>query len=182
VLPLALSDDDPAVRAAAVGVLEQTPLNIRVRLAFPMLDDPVREVRIEAARVLAEVPAGELSTVQRTSLEGALQEYITAQQASAERPEAQTNLGNLYASQGKEELAVAAYHTAIAIDQRYVPAYVNLADFYRSLGKELEAEKTLRQAASIIPKSAAAQHALGLSLVRQNVTTQPLKNCDRQRL
>jgi len=167
VLPLALSDDDPAVRAAAVGVLEQTPLNIRVRLAFPMLDDPVRAVRIEAARVLAEVPAGELSTVQRTSLEGALQEYITAQQASAERPEAQTNLGNLYAAQGKEEAAVAAYHTAIELDPAYVPAYVNLADFYRSLGKELEAEKTLRQAAAIIPKSAAAHHALGLSLVRQ---------------
>jgi predicted CXXCH cytochrome family protein len=167
VLPLALSDADPAVRAAAAGMLEQTPLNIRVRLAFPMLDDPVRAVRIEAARVLAEVPPGELSTVQRASLERALQEFVTAQQASAERPEAQTSLGNLYAAQGKEEPAVAAYHTAMELDPAYFPAYVNLADLYRSLGKEAEADKTLRQAAAIIPESAAVHHALGLSLVRQ---------------
>ena len=167
VLPLALSDADPAVRAAAAGMLDQTPLNIRVRLAFPMLDDPVRAVRIEAARVLAEVPAGELSKVQQASLEGGLQEYIAAQQASAERPEAQTNLGSLYAALGKEEPAVSAYHTAIELDATYVPAHVNLADFYRTLGREAEAEKTLRQAAGIIPDSAAVHHALGLTLVRQ---------------
>jgi tetratricopeptide (TPR) repeat protein len=167
VLPLALSDADPAVRAAAVGILDRTPLSIRVRLAFPMLDDPVRAVRIEAARVLAEVPAGELSTVQRASLEQALREYVTAQQASAERPESQTNLGNLYAAQGKDKPAITAYHTALELDPAYVPAHVNLADFYRSLGKETEAEKTLRRAAGIIPDSPAVHHALGLSLVRQ---------------
>jgi tetratricopeptide (TPR) repeat protein len=167
VLPLALADADPAVRTAAVGVLEQTPLNIRVRLAFPMLDDPVRAVRIEAARVLAEVPPGDLSGVQRTSLERALQEYVSAQQASAEWPGAQTNLGNLYAAQGNREQAVAAYNTAIDLDPAYVPAYVNLADFYRSLGDETEAEKILRRAAGITPDNAAVHHALGLSLVRQ---------------
>jgi lipopolysaccharide biosynthesis regulator YciM len=64
------------------------------------------------------------------SAEPTLQEYITAQQASAERPEAQTNLGNLYAGQGKEEPAVTAYHTAIELDPAYIPAY---ADKLRSL-------------------------------------------------
>ncbi len=167
VLPLALSDSDPAVRAAAVGVLEQTPLNVRVRLAFPMLDDPVRAVRIEAARVLAAIPAGELSTQQRASLDTALQEYVTAQQASAERPEAQTNLGDLYAAQGKVEQAIGAYNTAIELDPAYVPGYVNQADLYRVLGKEAEAETLLRRAAGVVPGSAAVHHALGLSLVRQ---------------
>jgi tetratricopeptide (TPR) repeat protein len=167
VLPLALSDPDPMVRAAAVGVLEQTPLNVRVRLAFPMLDDPVRAVRIETARVLAAIPAGELSTQQRASLETALQEYATSQLASAERPEAQANLGNLYAAQGKEEQAVAAYNTAIDLNRAYVPAYVNLADLYRAKGKEADADKVLRKAAGIVPDNAAIHHALGLSLVRQ---------------
>ncbi|HYQ70706.1 MAG TPA: multiheme c-type cytochrome, partial [Gammaproteobacteria bacterium] len=136
VLPLALSDPDPGVRTAAVGILEQTPLNFRVKLAFPMLEDPVRAVRIEAARVLAGAPPGELSATQRASLESALQEYVMSQQASAERPEAQTNLGNLYAKQENTELAVAAYQTAIDIEPAYIPAYVNLADLYRTLGKE----------------------------------------------
>ena len=167
VLPLALSDTDPGVRAAAVGVLEQTPVTIRVRLAFPMLDDPVRAVRIEAARVLAAVPAGELTPQQRASLEKALQEYVTAQLASAERPEAQTNLGNLYAAQNEIGQAIAAYDTAIGLNQAYVPAYVNLADLYRARGMETEAENLLRRAAEVDPGSAAVHHALGLSLVRQ---------------
>ncbi len=175
VLPQALSDDDPGVRAAAVEVLDQTPLNIRVRLAFPMLDDPVRAVRIESARVLAAIPAGELSTGQRAALDKALQEYVAAQHANAERPEAQTNLGNLYTAQGKTEQALAAYHKATELNPAYVPAYVNLADFYRAQGKETEAEKVLRRAAGITPDNATVHHALGLTLVRQKRTDEALE-------
>lgn len=167
VLPLALSDDDPGVRVAAVSILDQTPLNVRVRLAFPMLEDPVRAVRIETARVLAAIPAGELSSAQQSLLEQATQEYIAAQQANAERPEVQTNLGNLYAAQGDAGKAVAAYNTALDLDPAYVPGYVNLADFYRARDKEDEADKVLRRAVGIAPENAAVHHALGLSLVRQ---------------
>jgi len=175
VLPLGLSDDDPGVRAAAVAVLDYVPLEIRVRLAFPMLDDPVRAVRIETARVLASVPAGELSKDQRALLEKALQESIMAQQAMAERPEAQTNLGNMYAARGEFDKAVSAYQTAIDLDTGYVPGYVNLADLYRSRGKDAEAEKRLRRAAEVAPENADVHHALGLTLVRQKRTDQALK-------
>jgi len=58
VLVTGLYDDDPLVRSAAVGVLEQTPAALRVKLA--LLDDDVRAVCIEAARVLASTPAGDL--------------------------------------------------------------------------------------------------------------------------
>jgi Tfp pilus assembly protein PilF len=175
VLPLGLSDDDPGVRAAAVAVLDYVPLEIRVRLAFPMLDDPVRAVRIETARVLASVPAGELSKDQRALLEKAKQEYVTAQQAMAERPEAQTNLGNMYAARGEFDAAVSAYQTAIDLNAAYVPGYVNLADLYRSRGKDAEAEKRLRRAAEVAPENADVHHALGLTLVRQKRTEQALK-------
>ncbi|MCK5480067.1 MAG: hypothetical protein KAJ06_02940, partial [Gammaproteobacteria bacterium] len=100
VLAAGLSDDNPVVRVATVGVLETAPVELRTRPVFRMLNDPVRAVRIEAARVLASIPAGELPAEQRTLLEKGLQEYVEAQQAMAERPEAQTNLGGLYAAQG----------------------------------------------------------------------------------
>lgn len=167
VLPLGLSDGDPNVRAAAVSALENVPLNIRVRLAFPMLEDPVRAVRIETARVLSTIPTGDLAADQQALLENALQEYIAAQQANAERAEAQTNMGNLYAAQGEEEKAIAAYMTATELNPAFVPGYVNLADFYRAQGKETEAAKVLRQAVEILPDNAAVHYALGLSLVRQ---------------
>ena len=175
VLPLGLSDDDPGVRAAAVTVLDYVPAEIRVRLAFPMLEDPVRAVRIEAARVLASIPAGELPKDQRTLLEKALQESIMAQQAMAERPEAQTNLGNMYAARGEFDKAVSAYQAAIDLNAGYVPGYVNLADLYRSRGMDTEAEKYLRRAAEVAPENADVHHALGLTLVRQKRTDQALK-------
>ena len=93
-----------------------------------------------------------------------------AQQAMAERPEAQTNLGGLYAALGQMDKAVAAYKTAIDIDATYIPGYVNLADLYRAQGLEADTEKVLNQAAKVSPENAVVHHALGLSLVRQQRT------------
>jgi tetratricopeptide (TPR) repeat protein len=126
----------------------------------------VRAVRIEAARVLASVPIGDLPTEQRRQLVAAGEEYIAAQLANAERPEAQTSLGSFYAGQGERQPAIDAYQTAIEIAPYFLPAYVNLADFYRRLGMEPEALELLQKAVRINPNIASAHHALGLSLVR----------------
>jgi tetratricopeptide (TPR) repeat protein len=85
----------------------------------------------------------------------------------AERPEAQINLGNLYAARGEADKAVSAYLEASTIDPMYAPAYVNLADLYRSRGDEVAAEKVLRQAVGSIPDTGDLHYALGLSLIRQ---------------
>jgi len=138
VLAVGLADDDPMVRAAIPTALETMPANLQVRIAWPLLNDPVRAVRIEAARLLAAIPAGSLPDDQRALLDTAVREFIDSQLVMAERPEAQTNLGNLYAARGESDMAVAAYRTAIALDVGFAPAYINLADFYRSHGGERE--------------------------------------------
>ena len=175
VLQSGLDDENPMVRAAAVGVLQQLPAQMRVVFAFPMLNDPVRLVRMEAARVLADIPPGQMDDEQKKLLDSALGEYIDAQMANAERAEAQHNLGILYSAMGQGEEAEFAYQTAIDINPAYIPAYVNLADFYSSQDNDSEAEQVLRRADEQAPGSAAVHHALGLSLVRQKKTGQALK-------
>ena len=167
VLTAGMGDDNPMVRAATLTALEAAPSNLQVRLAWQLLSDPVRAVRIEAARLLATIPAGELSQDKRTLLVNGVNEYIESQLAMAERPEAQINLGNLYVARGEADKAVTAYLTATALDPRYVAGYVNLAHIYGLQGDETAAENTLRQAARSIPDNSHLQHALGLSLVRQ---------------
>jgi Flp pilus assembly protein TadD len=49
----------------------------------------------------------------------------------------------------------------------FIPAYINLADLYRQQGREDLVAQTLRAALQADPAHAAAYHALGLSLVRQ---------------
>ncbi|MEA1888526.1 MAG: tetratricopeptide repeat protein [Pseudomonadota bacterium] len=175
VLATGIADPDPAVRAATLNALEHAPLNLRVRLAFPLLDDDVRAVRILAARLLAPLPAGELKDDQRALLEKGIKEYIDSQEAMAERPEAQTNLAGLYAALGNTEKAISAYSTAIELNPVFTPAYVNLADLYRSQGDEKQAMKVLRDAIKVVPNNADLHHALGLSLVRQKQTGQAIK-------
>jgi tetratricopeptide (TPR) repeat protein len=169
-LTAGLKDSDPLVRSAAVGLLERAPVPVRVQRAFPLLEDPVRAVRIEAARVLASLPAGDLDRPQRELLEHGIREYVVAQMVNAERPEAQVNLGNLYAAQGVMDKASAAYATAMELEPAFIPAYVNLADLYRVQGRDAEGVRVLREAIRVAPESADVHHALGLALIRQQKT------------
>jgi predicted CXXCH cytochrome family protein len=167
ILQIGLSDESSLLRYASVSVLDYVPPQLQRQLALYMLDDEVRAVRMEAARLLAPIPADALSTEQQASLQRGLQAYIDAQQTNAERPAAQTNLGGLYADKREFAKAVSAYRTALELDPAYTPAYVNLANVYRRQGQEAQVEKVLREAVNANPDSADIHHALGLALVRQ---------------
>jgi len=175
VVALGLSDDDPLMRVGAVQALEFAPAEIRGQLVFKALNDPVRAVRIEAARVLADLRNGKLSADRQAALDKGLQEYIDSQQVMAERPEAQVNLGNIHALLGEVEQAATAYRTAMELSPLFTPAYVNLADLFRSRGEEASADAVLRQGVEQIPDSGDVHHALGLSLIRQQHTAEALE-------
>ncbi len=165
-----LQDRDPLVRLGAVQALDNLDPRMRLPLLFPLLQDPVRAIRIEAARGLAPLPAAQLAQLpaaHRAVLDKATEEYIVAQQTNADRPESHLNLGLLYTERGEFTQAEAAYRTALKLQPTFVQAYVNLADLYRLQGKDSDGEKALRQAAAIAPQDADVQQALGLLLVRR---------------
>jgi Flp pilus assembly protein TadD len=124
-------------------------------------------VRIEAARVLAVIPPGDLDPERRVLLTRAGNEYIAAQMASAERPEAWTNLGNFYVAKRDWRKAIEVYRKSIETNPVFVPSYTNLADVYRVLSDEASAEKVLREGLVWNEDDATIHHTLGLSLVRQ---------------
>jgi len=162
-----LKDKDATVRMASVSALEAFPLEMLVKMVFPMLNDPVRVVRIEAARVLAAVPAGQLKGEQLAIYNTAVEEYLESQLINADRPQAQLNLGNYYLIKQDIQKAEAAYQQAILLESAFTPAYVNLADLYRAQGKEVEAEAQLRRAIGVVADDASVHYSLGLLLVRK---------------
>ena len=165
-----LKDEDVLVRVASLQALEGLPQELLVRSAFPLLDDPVMAVRIEAARVLAVVPVGQLKGDQLVIYTRAADEYIESQQVNADRPQAQLNLGNYYLAKQDVHKAESAYRRAIKLESAFTPAYVNLADLYRALGKEGESEALLRKAIETVPDDASVHYALALLLVRKQET------------
>ena len=168
-LPLiqaALQDTAPLVRASAITVVSNTDPALRVQLVFPLLDDPVRAVRLEATRVLMDVPVSQLSQQQNDKLRLALTDYEVSLHVNADRPEAMTQLGWYYVAQGRFLEAEQAYQRAIELDKHFSPAYVNLADLLATEHQEAQAQTILKQGLAVLSEDPNLLHALGLSLVR----------------
>jgi Flp pilus assembly protein TadD len=174
-----LGDEDPLVRAASARFLEVTEVQTRVDQGWPLLDDPDRVVRLEAARLLAPLLRHRVPEQFRHQLARALDEYRQAQRVNADRPESHLNLGLIAAAQGETAEAESAYRDAIRIDPEFAPAYVNLADLHRQLGRDGEGEKVLRQGIEKAPEDASLHHALGLLLVREQVLDAATKRLGR---
>ena len=162
----ALSDPDPMVRIAALDMLNFVPAGQIWPWVSPLLADPVRGVRIRAASLLAAVPTTSQPPPDRGSFERAATEFVDAQRANADRPEARAALGRFLARRGQNAAAEAEYSTALQLDPSYLPASINLADLYRQLGRDSDGEAVLRRAMAVSPGEAAAHHALGLTLTR----------------
>jgi len=170
-----LANVDPAMRIAALGLIELFEPAARAHAAAPLLADPVRSVRIEAARVLADVGDDQLSADQRGNRENATNEYVESLQQDADWPTANVNLGNLRSRQGRPKEAIAAYERALVLDSRFAGAYVNLADAYRQQGRDAEGEKLLRRGLALLPRAPDLHHVLGLLLVRKGDKAAALK-------
>lgn len=162
-----LADPDPLARSAAARALEALPPELKVQNLLPLLDDPVRLVRIDAARTLAAVPKESLAEPQRQAVQRGVAELIAAEMTNADRPESHLNIGLIHVDQGQFDRAEAAYRAALNLQPTFTQAAVNLTDLYRLQGRDADGEKTLRQALDLDPQSAAAHHALGLLLIRQ---------------
>jgi len=160
-----LHDPDPLVRRAAASVYAAAPLSAR-RDLFAPLDDPIRDVRLEAARLIADLPAERLTPDEQSRRQRGIDEYIASQRSNADRPEAHHNLGLLFITLGRPADAEKELKSAIELDPSFVPAAVTLADLYRALGRDGDAEPVLRSMIARHPEAAAPHHALGLWLVR----------------
>jgi Flp pilus assembly protein TadD len=171
----AIRDPDPLVRRATVAGLDSAPREQRVYWLAPMLRDPVRAVRIEAARQLAALPDSAIGETHRAAFNAALADLEESHRVNQDRADGRIGLGNLYLARGRSGEAEAAYRSALAFDPVPVPAVVNLADFYRAGGRESKAEAVLRQGLVSHPRNAALSRALALSLVRQGRKPEALK-------
>ena len=162
-----LSDPDPLVRRTAIEALASLPPERRLVLLAPLLDDPVRTVRMEAANALAGAMTG-ATPAQQAAFDKAAAEFIAAQRYNADTVEARTSLGSFYANLGRLDEAEAQMKAAIAMQPDFAAAYANLADLYRVQSRDAESEKLLLDGLKRSPGSSELHHAYGLLLVRQN--------------
>ncbi len=173
-----LRDPDPGLRFAAADALAGAEPAVMARDLAPLLDDPIRLVRMSAARTLAGPGEAALEPAERARFEAALGEFIAGQRFNADRPEARVSLGSLHAVRGDGTAAEAEYRKALSIDPSFHPAWVNLADLQRAQGNEEASRATLQAGLAAVPGDATLRHALGLSLARSGELPAALKELE----
>ncbi|MDH3566824.1 MAG: tetratricopeptide repeat protein, partial [Desulfobacteraceae bacterium] len=164
VIKLALMDDEALIRRTAVESIVTTNQKEKTELIASMLYDPVKAVRIEAARRLAEEPSKRLDRDQEKVFKVVLKEFVAAMEYSGDFAFGRYNLGNLYVALNRPEEAIRNYLAAIKIDDIFYPAKVNLSMFYNKRGENDKAEALLREVVRTHPELHETAYSLGLLL------------------
>ena len=124
----ATKDADPQVRAAAAMSLanlsDETALTNGLSAA---LSDPVKFVRIEAARGLAHLEGNNLKPADVPRRKRALDEFKDSVLVEADRAHAHLVLGSMYDAMGDLKAAEEAYRTALQVEPLVVGPRRNLA-------------------------------------------------------
>lgn len=171
----ALGNPDPLVRNAAIEALAalSPPQNLPIMLN-PLLDDPVRAVRLTAVWQLLQLPP-ELRANLGPAFERDVKEYEEAQLSLAERAESNLNRAMLYQLIGRDAEVEPALRAAIKRDPNFLPATVSLYQWLEAGQRKEEARQLLDAALKQHPRSGLLHHAFGLSLVRQGQRDAALK-------
>ncbi|WP_370980803.1 multiheme c-type cytochrome [Agaribacterium sp. ZY112] len=164
-----LASPEPMVRRAALSSSTIAPMSMRWPLIQTLLQDPSRSVRFELASQLVDSYA-ELEPDAQKQVQPLLEEYRRSLDYSLDFPSTQQVLAALAMLDGDAKSARQAYLKALELEPAYVPALLGFAEFSRRQGgatAQAEELKLLKKAESVVPESAATQHALGLFYVRQ---------------
>ena len=124
-----------------------------------MLADPVRAVRIEAARALAGPAEARLTPRDRARFDAGARRVRRGADLQRRPARGTHNLGNLYALRGDAEGAIAEYRKAIALDPTFVR---RLRESRRPLSRarrRSEAEAVLREGLASAQRRGAASRA-----------------------
>lgn len=123
-----VGDPSPLVRSTAVACGDGLPLAARPAFARAALRDPVRLVRIEAARVLA---GSAVDDADRAAFAAARRELEVAYRMDLDRPEGWFNLAALAHAEGHMRDAMSFLERALVLDPDYAPARDSLATLAR---------------------------------------------------
>ena len=167
----AMSDPSPLVRGAACAALESLPSRQAIKMLVQATGDEYRLVRIRAASSLPYIPdqvsQAVLGDRARSTFQSATKELMASYTARPDQWTSHYNRGNFYMNQGRPDLALQAFQTAIKFEPRSIPALVNAATALSQMKQNREAEEYLTRALEISPENAEANFNMGLLKAEQ---------------
>jgi len=166
-----LESNESLIRLAALRQLDVLNLSQRLQFIWPLLQDPVKAIRLESIRLLAPIKSDNrlvktLSNEHKKIFSETIKEYLHTANTHNDSPSGQAQLGVMYQALGQFDKAIAAYRHALILDSYFVTALLNIADVYRQTGQESKGVVALKDAINLDQDFSPAQYALGLVYIR----------------
>ncbi|KIC42801.1 hypothetical protein RA27_05525 [Ruegeria sp. ANG-R] len=147
----ALSDPDPLVRANAPVLQRQAPLNQRVSRLEPLLSDPMRNVRISAAKEFLSIPAQAMTPNQRASARQGMADWQRSISHRLDFPETHMVLGGWALTLRNAPAAERAFREVVALDPQRAEAWPMLVQLAHINRGPQAALAVLDEALSVLP-------------------------------
>lgn len=148
-----INDKDPLVRAAAIALQQgATPADL-VRRIVPAFDDPVRSVRIAAARAFVKVPVARLPAPIAKAAENASSEWRASLIAKTDFPETLMVLGGASLASRKVRAAERAFREAVQLDPQLIQAWMLITRILAATGDRDGARAALNDALAANPSN-----------------------------
>ena len=159
----AFSDPDPLVRVGALRGLRAADPAVRGTAGSGLLTDPVRAVRVEAARLLADV-ADLLSASERRTFADAAGEYRESLRLMANYPENLVQLADFEMRTGRDGQGGTLLRRAIRLDPDFALARHSYGLWLVRAGDDMAALEQLRFAAELAPDDARFAYVYAVAL------------------
>jgi predicted CXXCH cytochrome family protein len=146
-----VQDENPLVRDAAAGLMRAAPSQDRVSTLVNAFDDPIRSVRIAAARAFLGAPVARLPGQIRASMENAMAEWRKALGSRLDFPETHLQIAGMALTMRAFPAAAAAFRESLRLDPQQTRAWVMLTQIAAATGGASEARSVLQDALSAVP-------------------------------
>jgi len=118
-----LTDADPLVRANAVALQRSASIPDRIARLEPLLSDPLRNVRLTAAKEFLLIPPDALTPEQRPLVQQAVTDWQRSMSHRLDFPETHLVLGGLALSLRNAQAAEGAFREVVELDPQRAEAW-----------------------------------------------------------
>jgi len=146
-----LADADPLVRSAAIGVQRGAVPIERMRRLIPLFEDPMRSVRIAAAREILDTPVAGLPPSIAAAAEKATEEWRASLLAKADYPEIHIAIGGAALVMRNPQAAEKAFRETVRLDPQMVVAWTMIVRILTAVGDRDGAKAALEGALAANP-------------------------------
>ncbi|MEM0949177.1 MAG: multiheme c-type cytochrome [Pseudomonadota bacterium] len=141
-----LEDPDPLVRANAVPVQRAAAFQSRLRRVLPILSDPIRSVRIAAAKELVDAPIAQLPSRYEAALSAANRDWQSSLVSRLDFPETHLQLGGIALTRRNMQAATRAFREVVSLDPQRAEAWRMLARITEAVEGRAAAGSVLEEA------------------------------------